>query len=414
MAWSPASLIFFRGLQGLGAGAIAPTAMAVIYRVFPPQQRGLGMGIYSLGWTFGPILGPTLGGYLTDMLSWRAIFYINLPIGIVGVTLATTIMGADLSGRRSRRLDLLGLMTMATGVVTLLLALSQGNREGWSSQYIVWLFIIAGVALVLFVLIELWVRDPLVDLRLYRKSTYSMATLVGVLLGFGMFGSSLLLPLFLEDFLEYTALQAALLMLPGVVLTGGFSPLAGKLCDQFNPRQFLVLGFLLAAASTYWFACMGMQTEERTLVWALIVRGGLGFVFPPLVILGLRTLAQEEISAASGLLNITRQIAGMGGIALAGVLLERWHYVHHLTGAEHLADSTVGVEQVQGMLGWILQGEGEVGELLHTKVQAVLSRYLSQESLVVAFQDCHIVFTLVFVAAALASVCIPRGEEKQA
>jgi hypothetical protein len=128
----------------------------------------------------------------------------------------------------------------------------------------------------------------------------------------------------------------------------------------------------------------------------------------------LRTLAQEEISAASGLLNITRQIAGMGGIALAGVLLERWHYVHHLTGAEHLADSTVGVEQVQGMLGWILQGEGEVGELLHTKVQAVLSRYLSQESLVVAFQDCHIVFTLVFVAAALASVCIPRGEEKQA
>jgi DHA2 family multidrug resistance protein len=412
MAWSPASLICFRGLQGLGAGAIAPTAMAIIYRVFPPQQRGLGMGIYSLGWTFGPILGPTLGGYLTDTISWRAIFYINLPLGIVGVALAATVMGADLSGRRWRRLDLLGLGTMATGVVTLLLALSQGNREGWSSQYIVWLFIIASVSLVLFVLIELWVRDPLVDLRLYRKPTYSMATLVGVLLGLGMFGTSLLLPLFLEDFLEYTALQAALLMLPGVVLTGGFSPLAGKLCDRFNPRLFLVLGFLLTAASTYWFATMGTQTEERTIVWALIVRGSLGLVFPPLVMLGLRTLAHEEISAASGLLNITRQIAGMGGIALAGVLLEHWHYVHHFTGAEHLAASTVAVEQVQETLEWRLQGEGDVGELLHVKVQAALSRYLSQESLAIAFQDCHVVFAVVFVAAALASACIPRGEEK--
>ena len=413
MAWSPASLICFRFLQGLGAGAIAPTAMAVIFHVFPPRQRGLGMGIYSLGWTFGPILGPTLGGYLTDTLSWRAIFYINLPLGIVGVALAATIMAADLSVRRRRRLDLLGLLSMATGVVTLMLALGQGNREGWNSSYIVWLFVIAGVSLGVFVPIELWVREPLVNLRLYRHATYAMVTCVGILLGFAMFGSSLLLPLFLEDFLEYTALQAALLMLPGVVLTGAFSPLVGKWSDQMNPRFFLVLGFLLAAASTYWFACMGRQTEATTLVWALIVRAGLGFVFPPLLNLGLRTLANEQISAASGLLNITRQIAGMGGIALGGVLLERWHYVHHFTGAEHLATATVAMEDVQGMLAWIVQSGGDLGELLHTKVQAVMSHYLSLESLVVAFQDCFLVFAIVFVAAALASACIPGGEEKQ-
>jgi EmrB/QacA subfamily drug resistance transporter len=306
---------------------------------------------------------------------------------------------------------LLGLITMAVGVVTLLLALSQGNREGWSSHYILWLFIIAGVSLTLFLLVELCVRDPLVNLRLYHSATYSMATVVGLLLGFGMFGSNLLVPLFLEDFLEYTALQAALLMLPGVVLTGAISPLVGKLCDLFNPRLFLVLGFLLAAASTYWFAWMGPQTEEMTLVWSLVVRAGLGFVFPPLIMLGLHTLAREEISAASGLLNITRQIAGMGGIALAGVLLERWHYMHHLTGAEHLASSAAGVDQVQRMLEGTLQRGGEVGRLLQTKADAVLSRYLSQESLVVAFQDCFVVFTLVFVAAAVASLCIPSGDE---
>jgi MFS family permease len=202
-------------------------------------------------------------------------------------------------------------------------------------------------------------------------------------------------------------------MLPGVVLTGAFSPLVGKWSDQFNPRLFLVLGFLMAAASTYWFAWMDQHTEAKILVWALIVRAGLGFVFPPLLNLGLRTLAREEISAASGLLNITRQIAGMGGIALAGVLLEHWHYVHHLTGAEHLAALTGGIEQVEGMVAGMLQDGGDVGELLQVKVQAVLSRYLVQESLVVAFQDCHLVFTLAFVAAALASVCIPGGHSRQ-
>jgi DHA2 family multidrug resistance protein len=411
MAWSPYSLIFFRFIQGLGAGAIAPTAMAIIFQVFPPQQRGLAMGIYSLGWTFGPILGPTLGGYLTDTISWRAIFYINIPLGVVGVALAATIMAADLSGRRARRLDLLGLVTMAVGVVTLLLALSQGNREGWNSHYILWLFIIASVSLALFLVVELCVRDPLVDLRLYRNSTYAMATVVGMLLGFSMFGSNLLVPLFLEDFLEYTALQAAFLMLPGVALTGVFSPLVGKLCDLLNPRLFLVLGFLMAAASSYWFALMGVQTEQMALVWALIVRAGLGFVFPPLIMLGLRTLPREQISAASGLLNITRQITGMAGIALAGVLLERWHYVHHLTGAEQLASAVGSLDQLQRMLEGVLQRGGDVGGLLQTKVDAVLSHYLSQEALVIAFQDCQLVFGLGFVAAALASLCIPGGDE---
>jgi len=136
MAWSPHSLIVFRLLQGLGAGAIALTSMAVIFRVFPPEQRGLALGINSLGWTFGPILGPMLGGYLTDTVSWRMIFYINVPIGIVGVGMAATIMAADLSDRRPRRLDLPGLATMAIWVVTLLVALSRGNIEGWNSNYI--------------------------------------------------------------------------------------------------------------------------------------------------------------------------------------------------------------------------------------------------------------------------------------
>jgi DHA2 family multidrug resistance protein len=410
MAWSPYSLIVFRFLQGLGAGAIAPTAMAIIFQVFPPQQRGLAMGIYSLGWTFGPILGPTLGGYLTDTISWRSIFYINIPIGIIGVALAATIMAADLSGRRARRLDLLGLVSMAAGVVTLLLALSQGNREGWSSHYILWLFIIAAISLAFFVLIELCRREPLVDLRLYRNAGYSMATLIGVFLGFGLFSSNLLVPLFLEDFLEFTALQAAVYMLPGVLLTGVFSPLVGKLSDQLDPRLFLFIGFLMSAASMFWFGTFGPSTEVTIIVWALIVRAGLGWVFPPLLILGLRPIAREEISAASGLLNITRQIAGMAGIAAAGVLLERWHYARHLAASEHLALTWRELDPTERLVGWFLARHGEIGGLLMTKMQAILSRYLTLEAFGVAFQDCFVVMGYIFVAAALASLCIPNGE----
>ena len=410
LAWSPTSLIVFRGLQGLGAGAIAPTAMAVIFQVFPPEQRGLGMGIYSLGWTFGPLLGPTLGGYLTDTLSWRAIFYLNLPLGIIGVIMAATIMAGDLSSRRARRLDLFGLLTMTTGVVTLLIALSEGNREGWTSSYIVWLFITAGASLALFAAVELRSQDPVINLRLYRNATYSMASLAGALLGFGMFGFHLLLPLFMQDFLDYTALQAAFLMLPGVLLSGILSPMSGKWCDRYNPRLFVVLGFVISAVSTLWFTWMGIQTEEKTLVWALLLRGGLGLVFAPLAMLGLRTLPRSEISAASGLLNITRQIAGMGGIALAGVLLERWHYAHHITGAAHLADVPVEVGRLQWQLGWLIQAGGEIGAAAQARAEAVLSQYLNQESLNVAFQDCFAVFTVVFVVAALAGLLIPGGK----
>ena len=171
-----------------------------------------------------------------------------------------------------------------------------------------WLFIIAGVSLGLFVLIELLVHDPLVDLRLYRRSTYSMATVVGVLLGFGMFGSSLLLPLFLEDFLEYTACRP-----PSSCCQGGadrwLSPLAGKLCDQFNPRFLLVLGLLLTAVSTYWFAWMDVRHRgaHAGLGADRARRARVGLPAPGHV--GLRTLAPEAISAASGLLNITRQTA---------------------------------------------------------------------------------------------------------
>ncbi len=412
MAWSAESLIFFRLLQGLGAGAIAPTAMAIIFQVFPPKERGLAMGIYSLGWTFGPILGPTVGGYLTDYLSWRAIFYINLPFGILGVLLTLSILSSDLNIRRPRGFDFFGLVTMSICVVSLLTALSQGQLEGWDSGYILSLFTTAGVSFLLFLLIEYKVSDPLLDLTLYKNPVYIGTTCVGVLLGLGLFSSMFLVPLFVQDMLEYTAFQTGLLMLPGAVVTGIVLPIAGRLSDRINPRILVSIGFLSSAFSLCLFSRMNFQTEAAEIVLALLIRAGMGFIFPPLLNLSLRTFTREKISAASGMLNITRQIAGMCGIAISGVLLERWHHFTQAYFAGEMGFFPARTSDTLTSLRILLRQEGEIGSMLHLKTMGVLQRALNQEAFLVAFQDSFFLLVLIFSVAALCTFLIPPEDKR--
>ena len=215
-AWNVDALIVFRIFQGVGAGALMPIAMVIIFEAFPPEERGLAMGVYGIGATFGPAIGPTLGGYLTEHFSWHLIFYINVPIGLVGIFLAAIILQ---TGRLQRELnfDILGFLTMAVFLGCLLTALSQGQKEGWTSFYILTLFAIAAIGLVSFLWAEHHVQQPFIDLSVYRTFAYSMATLVFIIQGFGLYGSTFLIPLFFESMLDYTALQAGFLMLPAQV-----------------------------------------------------------------------------------------------------------------------------------------------------------------------------------------------------
>jgi DHA2 family multidrug resistance protein len=301
---------------------------------------------------------------------------------------------------------------MAICVVSLLIALSQGQDEGWDSRYILSLFTIAGITFFLFLLIEYTVRDPVVDITLYKNVVYVGATFVGILLGLGLFSSMFLVPLFIQDMLEYTAFQTGLLMLPGALATGVILPFAGKLSDRINPRFLVSVGFLSSALSLYLFSQMHLQTEASAIVVALAIRAGMGFIFPPLLNLSLRTFPREKISAASGLFNITRQVAGMCGIAIAGIMLERWQYFTHTYFAGEMGVSLARTQETLTDLSLFLRDAGEIGQILQLKSMGMLQRALNQESLLVAFQNSFFLLALVFLIAALATFLIPTEGKK--
>ena len=280
-SWNADVLILFRAFQGVGAGALMPIAMVIIFETFQPEQRGFAMGIYGIGATFGPAIGPTLGGYLTEHFSWHLIFYINVPIGLLGIFLALIILPAG-KIKKGMTFDFWGFLTMAIGLGCLLTALSNGQLESWTSSYILTLFTVATFGLAAFFWIESRVSQPFIDLSVYGTFTYAMATTVFIIQGIGLYGSTFLIPMFFESMLGYTPLQAGILMLPMALVVAVVLPIAGRVADRMDGRIPIVFGVLFSAISLYWLSFVDLGTSRSTAYWMLIFRGfGLGFIFPP-------------------------------------------------------------------------------------------------------------------------------------
>ena len=224
------SLIFFRILRGIGGGPIVPLSMSILYSTFPPDKRGLALGLSNFSHSFGPAIAPALGGYLIDVLSWRAIFYINLPVGLLsaGIVLFTMPKTQD---QRAHSFDATGVFTMASFIILLLLAVSEGRRYGWGSQMIVMLFLMSGVSLAAFVIAELKTKEPFVEIRLYKNLPFAMGCLIGFLNTMEFRGTNFLLPIMLQRIYHYTPFQAGLFFLPPALVMGITSILAGRLSD---------------------------------------------------------------------------------------------------------------------------------------------------------------------------------------
>ncbi len=230
-AWSVDALIFFRIFQGVAGGVLMPLSMAIIFAVFPEDKRGLGISLWGLGASFGPAIGPTLGGYLTELLNWRFIFYINLPLGAVALLSAWVLVRPSPREAQSP-FDPFGFVALAAFLVALLLALSDGQREGWTLTYIVTLFAIFIVGFVSFVALELTRKHPLVDLRLFANPTFCLGVALGLSLGAISYGSTFLIPLFTENIMDYSVLRSGVAMLPGAMLVLVLMPVVGWLADR--------------------------------------------------------------------------------------------------------------------------------------------------------------------------------------
>jgi len=405
VAWDENALIIFRIIQGAGAGFMMPVGMAIVTREFPPNRRGIALGFWSIAAAASVSLGPLVGGYLIDHFSWHMIFDVNVPVGIVGI-FATYVIQREYRAERARSFDFGGFVSMTVFLTSLLLALSNGNSAwntgGWSSTFIVGCFILAAIGLTSFFVIESVVEHPIIDLSLLRNFNFGLTNIVLFIFGLGMFGSTFLLPLYLQNSLGYTAFQAGLVFLPTGILQMLVSPVAGVLADRGIAKVPAMIGVILLALSLYLNYFLSIYSEEAQIMIPLYIRGvAMGLMFTPLSALALSEIPRHKMAQASGLFNVIRQVGGSFGVALLGAMLSR-RMIFHMAAYGQTADPysapfTSAVMRIQ-MFAQHAAG-GDAG-LAASRAKALVSSHFADQSFVAAIADDFL------IAAAITAICL--------
>ena len=386
LAWNLESLIFFRVIQGVGAAPAQVTGMVILYEVFPVGQRGLVLGLLLLAGSLGPTIGPTLGGYLVQEYSWRAMFYLSLPTAVFSLTLAPIILPKIRSPIRPG-LDAFGLLTMAIWIVALLLAITQGQRQGWDSTYIRGLFVIAGAFFVAFIAIELTVERPFLDLGLYRNARFVVASVAAFLFESAFNSANFLVALLLQQGFQFTPFHSGLILAPGAVAMGLAGLAAGRLADVLDPRLPIVLGLFLQATAMYFLGFTSIFTTSAWVMFLVVLyRMSFGCVYTPLTGIVFKALPPGRLSMGSGLDGIHRGFASAFGIAIGSMILEL-RTMWHLTGLGEQHDvSALGVREAASRLSHMLAEVGEFGAGA-TGTLAILHAHLLQQAQMAAYQD---------------------------
>lgn len=319
-------LVFYRILQGIGGGALQPTAQALLFETFPPKERGGAMAIFGLGAMFGPAIGPLLGGWIVDNATWPLIFFINIPIGIVAFLMTLAFIPSPHYLQKPKGgLDLFGLFLLVAGLGSLQYVLERGQTDDWySSSEITILTIVAIGGVVWFLVKALTDRHPLVDLRAFRFREYTIGNVLYVILGFGLYGSTLIMPLFFQEMAGMTAFETGWVLLPGAIATAISMVIAGRILNRVDNRILIAIGMGLTALSSWMLGFLNQDTGYWNVFWPRVVQGlGLGLLFVPISTLMLAPIPLEELASASGVSNLVRQIGGSFGIAILTTLLAR-------------------------------------------------------------------------------------------
>jgi EmrB/QacA subfamily drug resistance transporter len=315
-------LIAARGLQGLGGGIALPLGSALLLRAFPTNEQGRALGLFGIALVFAPAMGPILGGILVDAGLWRWIFFINLPIGLFGIVLASRFLREDRT-HRDHAMDWPGLVTEIIGFGSLLYAASIAETMGWSSPEVARWFAIGGVALLAFAIIELFVaREPLLDLRLFTRPTFLIASLVGYVTVVALFGAEFLLPVYLQGVRGRGALQAGMILLPMAASAGVATPLAGRLYDRIGPRLLLFTGFSLLVINTWQFAHLDGATPISWICFLLVLRGtALGLTTQTTYVTAMSVVSGPKLARGASLVNAMRNVTQSIGVALLAAVL---------------------------------------------------------------------------------------------
>jgi EmrB/QacA subfamily drug resistance transporter len=314
------TLIAFRVLQAIPGGVMPVVAMTLVYRIVPRRKLGAAMGIFGLGIIFAPAVGPVLGGYFVQYLDWRLVFYVNVPVGIAGA-LAASLLLPRTPGRAGRRFDLPGFLCIAVGLFAVLLAASEGSDWGWDGYRIRMLLVGGALCLALFVVVELHVAQPLLDIRVFRVWPFTSSLLMLSALQINLLGISFFVPVFLQQGQHKQAFDAGILLLPQAIATGMLSPLVGRLYDRIGPRWLGVCGLVICAYGTSLLAAITpAMTRSDVILWTCVRGVGLGMSIMPIMTAGLAALPPADTNLGSALNNVARQTSGALGLAVLSAL----------------------------------------------------------------------------------------------
>jgi EmrB/QacA subfamily drug resistance transporter len=391
-------LIACRVVQGAIAGILQPLSMYTLFRVFPPHQRGTAMGFFGMSVILGPALGPTLGGIMIEHFNWRYIFYVAMPVAALAVLLGTMFMPAREDTNARTRFDSIGFVLLSISLACLLTALSSGQREGWHSDYILTLFVVAGSSAVAFLAWELHTPQPLVNLRVLGNGQFTSAAVVACMFGVGLFGSTYLVPLFVQTVQGYTAYSSGLLLMPGGLILGLFMPFAGYLSDRLPARGLVIAGLLCFIVSSYWLAFIDVNSAFWTIAGCVVLsRVGLALIKPSLNVTALRSLRSELLTQGAGMINFARQLGGAFGVNLLSVTLDRRTMLHSdaITSLQTAANSATAdlLRQVEALLAQAgLPPEIQSSAALH-----YLGRVVHAQAYTMGFRDSFMLVAIIFM-----------------
>ena len=401
LAWSLPTLILARIFQGIGGGAMVPIAQAIMLESFPPQKRGVAMAAFAQGVVVAPILGPVIGGWITDSYSWRWIFYINVPVGIFAFMMARWVVEDPPYIKRNLEatIDYVGFGLLAVWLATLQIVLDKGQEADWfGADWVRWFTLVSVLSLLAFIWWEFKSDHPLVDLRVFKNRNFTVGLILMTSLAAILYGTTAQLPLFLQTLMGYPALQAGYAMSPRGVAAFFTTFVVGRLVGKIRLRTMLGFGFLMLAYSSWLLARINLQVSMGSVIWPSVINGiAISFIFVPLTTATMSQLGQQQIGNASGLYNLMRNLGGSIGIAFVTTMLARGAQVHQSLMVGHLAPDNPAFAQQLAAAKKLLGQQTDSVTATKQAYNAVYSM-LDQQAHLWAFVDNFFLFCLLALA----------------
>ncbi|PYV89551.1 MAG: EmrB/QacA family drug resistance transporter [Acidobacteria bacterium] len=389
-----AMLIVFRVLQGAGGGGLQPSEQAILADTFPPAKRGMAFAVYGVAVVMAPAIGPTLGGWITDNYTWRWIFFVNIPVGILSLLLTSRLIQDPPYFRRRKfselKVDYTGLGMVALGLGCLQVVLDKGQREDWFESRMIVTLTVISVAALLFVLLWEWYhKDPVIDLHLFKERTFASANLMMFTLGFALLGRTLLLPLMMQTLFGYTAERAGMALSPGGFTIMLLMPIVGFLLGRYDARRLMVFGLVILSFSLFHMTRFDLDVDFKTIIFARMIQSaGLAFLFVPINTAAYAFLPREKNNAASGLMNLARNIGGSVGISLVTTMLARRGQFHQAQLSTHLSAANPNFQKSLAGITSMLEGHGFSPTDSARKAYAMLQGSVLRQANMLAYVDC--------------------------